>query len=219
MENSLNGFRHAAEQGINRFELDVQLSRDNKLVVFHDTRLTRLVGTKFKVRELTAEQLTQSVLKGTDQKIPLLEDVVNACPDVIHWQFEIKTSRTNPHFIRPMARLIKNLNLQDKVTITSKHTGMLAAFKRILPDIPRGYVQEHGLPNGIRTAKKLKCTYLCLNKNLAKRSYIKKAQERGLHVSIWTVNDPDDMKRLLRRGANSIITDYPKTAMDILSGH
>lgn len=217
MENSLIGFRQAAMQGIERFELDVQLSKDNKMVVFHDDSLTRLVGTRYKVAQLDAEKLTQSILKGTDQKIPLLKDVVQACPNVVHWQFEIKTNKTNPHFLRPMAKLIKELGLQDKVTITSKHRGMLAAFKRVLPDIPRGYVQEWAVPNGIRTAKKLKCTYLCLSKNLAKRSYIKKAQERGLHVSIWTVNNPDDMKRLYRRGADSIITDYPQTAKDILA--
>lgn len=217
MENSLNGFRQTAAQGITRFELDVQLSKDKKLIVFHDDRLTRLVGTKHKVKHLNADRLTQSVLKGTDQRIPLLKDVVEACPNVEHWQFEIKTNQTNPHFIRPMAKLIKDLKLEDKVTITSKHRGILAAFKRVLPNIPRGYVQEWAFPNGIRTAKDLGCTYLCLSKNLAKRSYIKKAQERGLHVSVWTVNNPDDMKRLHRRGADSIISDYPLVAQGIIN--
>jgi len=216
MENSLSGFRAAVDAGVTRFELDVQLSKDRKMVVFHDNRLTRLVGTRNKVRQLTAEQLTQSTLKGTDQKIPLLEDVVAACPSVVHWQFEIKTNRVDPHFLRPMAHLIKHYKLEGKVVITSSHRGMLAAFKRVMPEIPRGYVQERGMPSGIRVARQLECTYLCINKNLAKRSYIKKAQERGLHVSIWTVNDPDDMKRMQRRGANSLITDYPKTALDIL---
>lgn len=217
IENSLKGFRQAASQGINRFELDVQLSKDNQLVVFHDERLTRLVGTKHKVRHLEASRLTESTLKGTDERIPLLKEVVEACPTVEHWQFEIKTNRTNIHFIRPMARLIKELNIETKVTITSKHRGMLAAFKRVLPDISRGYVQEWPIPNGIRVAKQLRCSFLCINKSLAKRSYISKAKERGLHVSVWTVNDPDDIKRLKRRGADSIISDYPQLAHEILN--
>lgn len=216
MENSLMGFQQAAMQGVNRFELDIQLSKDKQLIVFHDDNLSRLVGTHHQVRQLEAAHLTQSVLKGTDQKIPLLRDVVEACPNVVHWQFEIKTNKTDPHFLRPMAKLIKDLNLEGKVVITSKHRGMLAAFKRVLPDIPRGYVQERTLPNGIRTAKKLRCKFLCLSKSLAKRSYIKTAQKRGLHVSIWTVNNPDDMKRLHAHGADSIITDYPKVAVDVV---
>lgn len=216
MENSLNGFRQTAAQGIDRFELDVQLSKDHQLIVFHDERLTRLVGSKQRVRQLDAATLMQSVLKGTDECIPLLREVVEACPDVVHWQFEIKTNRTNPHFIRPMAKLIKELHLEEKVTITSKHRGILAAFKRVLPDISRGYVQEWAFPNGIRTAKQLDCTFLCVSKNLAKRSYILKAQTQGLHVSVWTVNNPDDIKRLLHRGANSIISDYPLACQEVL---
>lgn len=217
MENSLQGFQLTAGQGIEHFELDVRLSSDNKLVVVHDERLKRLANSTARVSRSSAETLSNTFLRGIDQGIPTLEQVVLACPSVKHWQFEIKTERTNTKFIRPMAKLISKLNLQEKVTITSKHVGILKAFKRVLPHIPRGYVQEWPLPHGIHVAKRLKCSMIVLNKNLAREKYIKKAQKKGLHVSIWTVNDADDMARFLKYGADSVISDYPQAAREVLA--
>lgn len=216
MENSLQGFQVTAGQGIDHFELDVRLSADNQLVVVHDERLKRLADSPARVSKSSAQTLSNTFLRGTSQGIPTLEQVVTACPQVKHWQFEIKTERTNTKFIRPMAKLISKLGLEDKVTITSKHIGILKAFKRVLPHIPRGYVQEWPIPHGIHVARKLKCSMLALNKSLAREKYIKKAQRKGLHVSIWTVNDADDMSRFLKYGADSIISDFPQAAKEVL---
>ncbi len=217
MENSLQGFVLAASQGIERFELDIRLSSDNQLMVVHDEKLMRLTNTTLKVSQTSAKQLGQTHLLGIRQGIPTLEQVVCACPHIKHWQFEIKTQNTNPNFIRPIHTLIKKYQLQEKVTITSKHVGILRAFKRIAPNIPRGYVQEWALPNGIRTALKLGCKVLALNKNLARQKYITKAQKNGLHVSIWTVNLPEDVVRLHEFGVDSIISDLPQSAHKFLN--
>ncbi len=219
MENSLQGFILAASQGIERFELDIRLSSDHQLMVVHDEKLMRLTNTALKVSQTSAQQLGNTHLTGIQQGIPTLEQVVCACPHIKHWQFEIKTQNTNPNFIRPMFKLIKKYKLQEKVTITSKHVGILRAFKRIMPETPRGYVQEWPLPNGIRTAQKLGCKMLALNKKLAHKKYIKKAQDNGLRVSIWTVNLQEDMARLHQYGADSIISDYPQNAHKFLSSH
>lgn len=217
MENSLAGFQLAASQGIDRFELDVRLSSDGQLMVVHDEKLMRLANSQLKVSKSTAQTLGNTQLVGTQQGIPTLEQVVAACPHVVHWQFEIKTLTTHPGFLQPMAQLIEHFQLQDKVVITSKHIGILRAFKRSLPHIERGYVQEWPLPNGLRTALSLECTHLCLNKSLARESYTKKAQKKGLKVSVWTVNDADDMCRFYRNGVDSIISDFPQAAREVLT--
>ncbi|MFY0642201.1 MAG: glycerophosphodiester phosphodiesterase [Bermanella sp.] len=217
MENSLAGFQLAASQGIDRFELDVRLSSDGQLMVVHDEKLKRLAGSQLAVSRSTAQVLGSTMLKGTQQGIPTLEQVVAACPNVVHWQFEIKTLTTNPGFLHPMAQLIERFGLQDKVVITSKHIGILRAFKRSIPHIERGYVQEWPLPNGLRTALALECTHLCLNKSLARLSYVQKAQRKGLKVSVWTVNDADDMCRLFNYKVDSIISDFPQAAREVIN--
>lgn len=217
MENSLAGFQLAASQGIDRFELDVRLSSDGQLMVVHDEKLKRLADSHLSVSKSTAHVLGNTILNGTQQGIPTLEQVVSACPNVTHWQFEIKTHTANIGFLQPMAHLIEHFNLQNKVVITSKHIGILRAFKRSLPHIERGYVQEWPLPNGLKAALSLECTHLCLNKSLARLSYVKKAQKKGLKVSVWTVNDADDMKRLYYYNVDSIISDYPQAARTVLT--
>lgn len=217
MENSLAGFQLAASQGIDRFELDVRLSSDGQLMVVHDEKLKRLANSQLSVSRSTAQVLGSTILNGTQQGIPTLEQVVAACPNVVHWQFEIKTLSTNPGFLQPMAQLIERFGLQDKVVITSKHIGILRAFKRTIPRIERGYVQEWPLPNGLRTALALECTHLCLNKSLARLSYVQKAQRKGLKVSVWTVNDADDMCRLLKYKVDSIISDFPQAAREVIT--
>ena len=212
MENSLLGFTLAASQGVDRFELDIRLSSDNQLMVVHDEKLLRLANSPLKVSKSKAQLLSQTHLKGIDQGIPTLEEVVSACPNVLHWQFEIKTQSSNPKFIRPLKRLIDKFSLHEKVVITSKHVGTLRIFQRILPHIPRGYVQEWPIPSGIRTAQKLHCKYLALNIKLASKKRIRKAQSLGLRVSVWTVNSKEDVDKLKANGADSIISDYPQMA-------
>jgi glycerophosphoryl diester phosphodiesterase len=216
MENSLQGFLLAISQGINQFELDVRLSSDKQLMVVHDEKLLRLANSSLSVSKSTAQVLSQTLLNGTQEGIPTLEEVIAACPCVTHWQFEIKTLKSNADFVAPMKYLIDKYQLQDKVTITSKHIGTLEIFKHNLEHIKRGYVQEWPRPNGIKTAIKLNCHMLALNKNLAHRKYIKKAQAQGLHVSVWTVNLQKDIQRLHDLQVDSIISDVPQLAVETL---
>lgn len=217
MENSLHGFISTQNNGIQYIELDVRLSADNELVVVHDENLKRLANTNLNVSKTDAKTLASIKLINAAEGIPTLRQVVEACPQIKHWQFEVKTLSTNLSFIDPMSTLINDLDLHEKVTITSLHRGILKAFKFALPHIPRGYVQETPVPQGIKTAKKLGCDKLILNKNLANKTYIKKAQKKGLHVSVWTVNDSNLIKRLQGYGVDSLITDIPQTAKSLLA--
>ena len=69
-ENSLAAFRKAVDQGFG-IELDVQLTKDGKLVVFHDFDLKRMCGIHKKLTELTYAELEQYSLKDSTEKIPL----------------------------------------------------------------------------------------------------------------------------------------------------
>lgn len=74
-ENSLAAFRRAVEQGFGA-ELDVHLTKDGRLAVIHDDSLLRTAGADVKASELTAAELGQYRLEGTDEKIPFLEEVL-----------------------------------------------------------------------------------------------------------------------------------------------
>lgn len=74
-ENSMEAFRLAKEAGYG-VELDVHLLKDGKLAVFHDSELFRMTGKKGRIVDLTSEQLKEFKLNGTEQTIPLFEEVM-----------------------------------------------------------------------------------------------------------------------------------------------
>ena len=74
-ENSLTAFRLAAEAGYG-MEMDLQLTRDGKLVVFHDKTLERMCGAKVNLTDLTYEELQSYRLSGTEERIPLFDEVL-----------------------------------------------------------------------------------------------------------------------------------------------
>ena len=76
-ENSLTAIRIAADKGLG-LEIDVHLTKDNKLVVFHDHTLKRMCGVNGIVEEMTESQLTALKLKNTSHTIPTLKDVLAA---------------------------------------------------------------------------------------------------------------------------------------------
>lgn len=217
MENSLSGFINTAKAGIEFFELDIRLSSDHQLVVVHDEKLVRLANSSLLVSQTPSSTLFKTILLNTNEGIPKLSDVITACPKIKHWQFEIKTNNNNLNFIPPMKALIEQFDLENKITITSLNRNILKTFKSALPNIPTGYVQETRSPNGIKSAKKMGCSMLVLNKSLGNQSYIKRAQRKGLHVSVWTVNDPHDINKFISYRVNSIISDYPTNVHKIYS--
>ena len=75
-ENSMTAFRLALEQGYG-IELDVHLMKDGTLAVIHDASLLRTAGVDVKIEDLTLEDLDQYRLEGTDEKIPLFDEVLD----------------------------------------------------------------------------------------------------------------------------------------------
>ena len=88
-ENSLAAFRNAVEHGFG-MELDVQLTKDEKLVVFHDFDLKRMCGVHKKLTELTYAELEQYFLKNSTEKIPLFSDVLELINGKVPLVVEIK---------------------------------------------------------------------------------------------------------------------------------
>lgn len=88
-ENSMPAFLAAAENGYG-IEMDIQLTKDNQVVVFHDHTLTRMCGIDLPVRELTYEELQKFPLAGTQERIPLFKDVLKAVHGRVPLLVEIK---------------------------------------------------------------------------------------------------------------------------------
>jgi len=220
-ENTLEGFLHAYKQGTRRFELDVQLTADGQLVVIHDATLDRTTGLNAKVKECTLNEIakldarTNTASWGSPCHMPALDQLVKTLPNTEHWQFEVKTdskARLNILCDR-LIEFIQCEKLKDKCVVTSSNTWLLKELKRRAQTIETGFVAEYRIPNPVNTARKLGCDYLCLNYSLCTEALVEEAKESELHISCWTVNSIHDMQLLKDKGIDSLITDFPTSAI------
>lgn len=134
-ENSLAAFRLAREAGYG-VELDVQLSKDGQVVVFHDDDLKRVCGLEKRVDELTFDELQQLRLCSSDEKIPLFTDVLQVLEGGGPLIVELKTGKRNAELCRKTADILKNY--KSDYCIESFNPLIVAWFRFHCPKTVRG---------------------------------------------------------------------------------
>ncbi|WP_434456391.1 glycerophosphodiester phosphodiesterase [Stutzerimonas urumqiensis] len=222
-ENTLASFRQCLAQGVDRCELDLHLSRDGELVVIHDPTLTRTTGRTGRVSDLDVAELTQLDARrggpGWPEPcpIPTLGSLFEQCA-FSHWQLEVKSASVKRAraLVVTLDALVRRYALIDQVTLTSSSRTVLQAARELAPQLSLGLVAEGSRIDPIETAKGYGCSLLAIEWTLCTPSLVQDAQQQGLHVSSWTVNDPETMQRLADMGVDSLITDYPGLAKAVL---
>ena len=130
-ENSLCAFENACREGYG-IELDVQLSRDGTVMVFHDTTLTRMTGVDKKVCELDADELTGLSLADTDCKIPTFRQVLALVDGRVPLLVELKGEDTNTSLCPKVAEILREYN--GDFCIESFNPLLVREMKKHLPD-------------------------------------------------------------------------------------
>jgi len=134
-ENSLTAFRRAAETGYG-IELDVQLSRDGQVVVFHDDDLKRVCGVDKRVDQLSYEELKELRLCGSDETIPLFTEVLALVDGRSALIVELKGGKRNNELCQKTRDI---LDMYDgDFCVESFHPGIVRWFKKNAPDYLRG---------------------------------------------------------------------------------
>ncbi|MBP5281814.1 MAG: glycerophosphodiester phosphodiesterase [Lachnospiraceae bacterium] len=148
-ENSLTAFRKAVEAGYG-VEMDLQLTKDGKLVVFHDKSLERMCGVQKDLVELTYEELQEYRLLGTDEKIPLFDEVLKIINGKVPMIIEMKPEG---HCIRATKMACKRLERYRGIyCIESFHPACIWWVRMHYPKIPRGqlsmnyFIEEPDIP-------------------------------------------------------------------------
>lgn len=139
-ENSLAAFREAKKAGYG-VELDVRLTGDGRLIVFHDVDTSRMCGEKIKVSQASYTRLSQPCLKGSDEKIPLFSEALEAL-DGAPLVCEIKCSdmRDVEKICRKTAKALKGY--KGKYCVESFSPFVLRWFKKHEPKTVRGQLSR-----------------------------------------------------------------------------
>lgn len=134
-ENSLAAFRKAVDAGYG-VELDVHVTKDNQVVVFHDDDLARMCGSKLKIEECTYDEIRKYHLLETDERIPLLSDVLKVVSDKVPLIIEIKVLNHVKDRCRIISTEIEKFNC--KYCVESFNPFVLVWYKKNKPSVIRG---------------------------------------------------------------------------------
>ena len=134
-ENSMAAFRAALERGFG-VELDLQLTADGQVVVFHDANLERMCGVDAKLEYLTYSELQTYRLAGTGERIPLFSDVLALMGGKVPLLVEIKTCRRRTELCAAALKLMRSY--PGELCMESFDPRIVAWFRRNAPDIIRG---------------------------------------------------------------------------------
>lgn len=138
-ENSLAAFSAAIAAGLG-IECDVHKSRDGRAIVFHDEELERLTGHSGLVADSTVGDLTALHLRGTDQRIPTLRDMLNLVAERVPLLLELKTDGKRP--VGPLCRAVRRdlEGYAGPVGVMSFDPRVARWFAQRQPELARGLV-------------------------------------------------------------------------------
>lgn len=134
-ENSMQAFENAVAENVG-IELDVQLTKDMEVVVFHDSNVKRLCGVSANINKCDYAELSEMRLNGTDQRMPLLKDVLAMVNGRVPILIEIKNNGHKKRIDLPLLNVLSGYN--GTCGILSFDNRLLRRIRKILPDIPRG---------------------------------------------------------------------------------
>jgi len=216
VENTIPSFLAAVEDGADGVEMDVQLSADERVVVFHDEDLSRLAGDPAQVRTLTLAELQSRELHVGSLppgRIPALEEVLDALPPEIIVNVELKGFPPAPDGLEAaVVGILARRGRIEQVIISSFNPVRLRTTRRIEPRLKTAFIHAGSLsasPN--RTLFRLAGPVDGLHPHfrLVDESYLAAAWERGRFVNTWTVNEEVDMRRMIDLGVDGIFSDRP----------
>lgn len=217
-ENTLEAFRAAAEQGADGIELDVQRCATGELVVCHDERLERLAGVPLDVRR-TPWTLLKSLDVGSslgfaEARMPLLAEVFEALPAQMLVNIELKCDTLDDGGLSAeVARWVSGEGLSDRVVLSSFNPVCLIRAAAVSPGLRRGFLLDPDRPffwQGWMATPLLSTYSVHPYFKMCTPTRVEAWKRLGFRIFTWTVNAPEEARRLWEMGVDACITDRPR---------
>ena len=214
-ENTLAGFRKAAELGCRWVEFDVRLSGDDRPVVIHDDTLDRTTDGRGAVGATPIAELLKRDAGG--EPIPTLRQTLAELSRLgLGGNLEMKA---DPDREEALADAVANAVRRNAppLLISSFSVAALEAFARLAPDIPRGLLTETLAPGWRETASRLGAAAIACDQRNLRREDASAAHDAGLVLAAYTVNDPRRALELFGWGVDSVFSDAPDVILAALN--
>ena len=222
IENTLEAFELASQQGADGVELDVRLGPQAKLIVFHDATLERMTSSEDKrsVEELSLEEFG-SLRLNNGARIPCLSSVLSWSQKQ-HRLLNIEVKRdvsSRSLMVFALAEALRRQPSREHILLSSFDPWIVRNLAQLLADIPVAWLVH----SGQRVLSKTpglgltKASAVHPEEQLITAGRLEDWKRRGFLVNAWTVNDPKRALELSQWGIDSIITDHPADILPALS--
>ena len=239
-ENTLEAFRLAVRSGAGGLELDVHLTRDGYPVVIHDPTLDRTTNLTGAVAGMGLDEVRGAdagyyfsrdggkthPYRGKGLRIPTLAEVLRECPGVVV-NIDMKADR--PGIEAAVLEVLRERDAAGRALVVSSRFGAVRRFRgisggRISTGASRRETAIFLLASNLRLERLLVPDYDALQVPPTHRGiplvtprFVRAAHARNVRVDAWTINEKEQMRRLLDLGVDVIMTDRPETLTEVLA--
>lgn len=219
-------FRRAVEMGARFIETDLQITRDAQVIALHDFTLDRTTSGKGQahllplkeIRALDAGSWFRDGEAGRFQgeRVPRLREILDfAAENDIIFYLEIKSGPAWG-IEHAVVAALRDRSASARVVILSFDPASLDTVHRLDSTMMTGLLCEHPSGDLVERTVRAGARQLVAAGNLITAAVVDKAHHAGLQVVAWTINEPEQMRRLITVGVDGIITDYPDRLLDLL---
>lgn len=228
----------SAEIGVDMLEMDINMTKDGRIILMHDTTVDRTTNGSGRISDLTLAEIQALEVaynwsqddgqtfpyRGQGLTVPTLDEVFERFPG---YPMVIEIKQSDPIMVDPFCNLIREYNMTEKVMVASFDDGTIKAFRRLCPEVataPGGdEVRNFVLLNFIFLSESINPNYEVFQVpvesggiTVITERFIKSAHNRNIQVQVWTINDPAEMERLIDLGVDGIMTDRPDVLLEML---
>lgn len=225
-ENTMAAFREALAVGADGIEFDVRLTRDGVPVVIHDSTLRRTGGLPHRVADLTWAEISKvdvgswfskSFANETVPSLAELFTLFQSNNSTLYLEMKCDSAAEHRALAEACVKAIDEHSLKERVIVECFQLPALRILKEIDSGIKTVALFEPSFNPSvlsdqriINQARHVGAVALALHHRLARESLVRKAKDDGMHVAVWTVDDPSWIERARATGIDALITNNPE---------
>ncbi len=217
-ENTLIAFEKAVRAGANMLEMDVMLTGDGQVIVFHDYRLGRTTNGTGLVSKLTAARI-RSLDAGmwfnerfSGEKVPILDEVLEMAKGKVRLNIEMKPRRHDGvgALVEKCIRAVERHHMSEELMFSSFNLEALRLIHFSKPHLRFAPLYRHNLNP---TPRSFPLMYgaqaVVLNHHFLNRTVVRRFHDLGLSVFVYTVNGPRRIEKMIGMEVDGVISDNP----------
>lgn len=215
-ENTMPAFQYAVDTGYRYVETDVQVTADGALVAFHDNDLRRTCSRDGRITDLPWSEVRTAMVDGA-APIPLLEDLLGTWP-MLRVNIDCKSNAA----VDALVATLRRCKALDRVCVGAFSDSRMRRLKKVLgPELctalAPGAVATLRFGRPWRAAGSAAQVPVRQGRiTVVDERFVAKAHALDIKVHVWTIDDPDEMNRLLDMGVDGLMTDRPTVLREVL---